>query len=69
MNLSIKQKQIHRHREQTCGSQGGGGWMEEGLGVWDRQLQTIKYRMDKQGPTYSTGNYSPYPMINHNEKI
>ena len=42
----------------------------EGLGVWDRQMQTIKYRMDKQqGPTCSTGNYSPYPMINHNEKI
>jgi len=25
MNLSTKQKQIHRHREQTCGGQGGGG--------------------------------------------
>ena len=24
MNLSMKQKQIHRHREQTCGCQGGG---------------------------------------------
>ena len=23
MNLSIKQKQNHRHREQTCGCQGG----------------------------------------------
>ena len=26
MNLSIKQKQIHRHREEICGFQGGGGW-------------------------------------------
>ena len=26
MNLSTKQKQTHRHREQTCGCQGGGGW-------------------------------------------
>ena len=26
MNLSMKQKQTHRHREQTCGCQGGGGW-------------------------------------------
>ena len=25
MNLSMKQKQIHRPREQTCGGQGGGG--------------------------------------------
>ena len=25
MNISTKQKQIHRHRKQTCGSQGGGG--------------------------------------------
>ena len=25
MNLSTKQKQIHRHRAQTCGCQGGGG--------------------------------------------
>ena len=29
MNLSVKQKQSHRHSEQTCGCQGGGvkeGW-------------------------------------------
>ena len=25
MNLSIKQKWTHRHGEQTCGCQGGGG--------------------------------------------
>ena len=30
MNLSIKQQQTHRHREQTCGCQGGGGWDREG---------------------------------------
>ena len=24
MNLSMKWKQIHRHREQTCGCQAGG---------------------------------------------
>ena len=28
MNLSTKQKQTHRHREQTCGCQGGGVWGE-----------------------------------------
>ena len=39
MNLSMKQKQTHRHREQTCGCQGGwgmrdGGWGRDGLGIW-----------------------------------
>ena len=29
MNLSMKQKQTHRHREQTCGCQGG-GWVGKG---------------------------------------
>ena len=32
MNLSMKQ--THRHREQTCGCQAGGGWGRDGLGVW-----------------------------------
>ena len=68
MNLSTKQKQICRYREQTCGCQGGKGWGRVKLGVWDQQMQTIIYRMDKQqGPTvYSTGDYNQYPVINHN---
>ena len=32
MNLSTKQKQTHRHREQTCGCQGGGDREWDGLG-------------------------------------
>ena len=52
MNGTTKQKQTHRHREQTCGCQGGGGWGRDGLGVWDKQMQGIIYRMDEQqGPT------------------
>ena len=34
MNLPAKQKQTHRHREQTCVCQGGegvGGWTEFGI--------------------------------------
>ena len=51
MNISTKQKQTHRRREQTCGCQGGGGWGKDGVGVWDQQMQTITYKMDKQqGP-------------------
>ena len=39
------------------------------LRVTDEQMQTSKYRMDKQqGPTVYTGNYIQYPVINHNEK-
>ena len=33
MNLSTKQKQIHRYREQTCACQGGGVRERDGLGV------------------------------------
>ena len=34
MNLFTKQKQTHRHREQTCGCQGG----KEGAGGMDWEL-------------------------------
>ena len=68
MNLSMKQKQTHRHREQTHSCQGEGGWVRDGMGVWGQQMQTITYRMDKQVPTVSTGNYIQYPEINHNGK-
>ena len=37
-NLSIEQKQMYRHREQTCGYQG----VEEGEGVgWTRNLGLV----------------------------
>ena len=32
MNLPTKQKQTHRHREQTCGGQGGWGRERDGRG-------------------------------------
>ena len=32
MNLSMKEKQTHRHREQTCGCQGVGGTGEGWIG-------------------------------------
>ena len=52
MNLSTKQNQTHRYREQTRGCQGEEGWGKDEEGVWDQQRQTIIYRMDKQhGPT------------------
>ena len=45
MNLPRKQRQ-------TCGCQWEEGWGMGRLGVWNQQMQTIIYRMDKQqGPT------------------
>ena len=49
MNLSIKQKQTHRQKIDLWLPRWG-GWRER-LGVWNQQMQTILYRMDKQqGP-------------------
>ena len=31
-------------------------------------MQTMMYRMDKQGPTTYTGSYIHCPVINHNGK-
>ena len=48
MNLSMKRKLTHRHREQTCAYQGGGGWGRDAVGGWGQQMQTTTYRTDKQ---------------------
>ena len=69
MNLSMKQKHTHRHREQTGSYQEGGG-LRDGLGVWDQQMQTRIYRMDKQQfPLYSKGKSIQYPVINNSGKV
>ena len=34
-NELIYETETDLQREQTCGSQGGGEWGREGLGVWD----------------------------------
>ena len=35
MNVSMKQKQTHRHREQTCGCREGRGVEKEGFRIRD----------------------------------
>ena len=70
MNLSTKQKQTHRHREQTYGCHGGG---EEGRGVdWEFGVSRCKLLHTKwinnKVLLNSTGNYIQYPGINHSGK-
>ena len=69
MNLSMKQKQTHRHIEQTCGCQGGGGsgGMDWEFGVSRYKLLYIEW-INNKVLLYSTGNYVQYPMINHNRR-
>ena len=47
-----------------------GAWGGHKLGVWDQQIQTTVYKIDKQqSPTVvSTGNYIQYLIIDHNGK-
>ena len=67
MNISMKQKQNHRHREQTFGCQGevGGGGMDWEFGISRCKLLYIGW-MNNKVLLYSTGNYIPYPVINNN---
>ena len=54
MNISTKQKQTHRHKEETCGRPGGGGrGTVGGMGL----AYTHDYRgcISYKGLLYSTG--------------
>ena len=48
INLSTKQKQTQRYREQTWCCREGGEREWDGLGVWGQQMQTIAFGVDKQ---------------------
>ena len=75
MNLSAKQKQTHRHREQTCGYQGGrgggGGRGRDGMD-WEFGISRCKLLyigwINNKVLLYSIGNCIQYPVINHNGK-
>ena len=38
---NTKEKQSHRHGEQTCACQEGARWGKDGMGVWDQQIQIV----------------------------
>ena len=63
-------KQTHRHKEQTCGCQGGGrgeGGIDCEFGVSICKLLHIEW-INNKVLLYRTGNYTQYPMINHTGK-
>ena len=47
MNLSAKQKQTHRNREQIMVGKVVGR-ARQGPGVWSWQMQTVTFALDKQ---------------------
>ena len=69
MNISKTQKQTHRHKEQTCGCQRGGG---RGGKDWEFGISRCKLLhigwINNKVLLYSPGNYIQYPVINHNGK-
>ena len=69
MNISMKQKQTDRHREQTCCYQQGGGLRGMGweFGVSRCKLICVEW-MNNKVLLYSTGIYIKYPGIKHNGK-
>ena len=67
MNLSAKQKQTPRCREQTCGCQEGRGWMDWKFGISRYKLVYIEW-INNKDLLYHAGNYSQFPVINHNGK-
>ena len=67
MNLSAKQKQTHRRREQTCscqGARGVGEWWTGSLGLAGANSYTGW--INNKVLLCSTGNCIQYPIINYN---
>ena len=69
MWISTKQKETHKHREQTCDCHRGGG--ERGI---DREFGVSRYKLlylewiGNEVLLYSTGNYIQSLQIEHNER-
>ena len=64
MNLSTKQKQTLRHREQIRDCQLGGGWAWQ-FGISMCKLLFIEW-INNKVLLYSKGNYIQHQAINHN---
>ena len=70
VNLYTKQKQTHRHEEQTYGCQwgGGGSRMDLVFGVCRCKLLHLEW-ISNEVLLYNTGNYILSPVIDYDGKI
>ena len=68
INISTKQKQTHRYKEQTCGCRSGVGRRKD----WEFGISRGKLLytgwINNKVLLYSTGNYIQYPVTSHNGK-
>ena len=64
MNLSTEKKHTHRHREQTCGCQGGGSVMDWECGVCRCKLLHLEW-IKNEILLYSTGNCIQSLVMEH----
>ena len=60
-------KQTHRHRQQIYGYQRRKVWRRDKLGLFNRQIQTTIYKINKI-LQYSTENNIQNPVTNHSGK-
>ena len=70
MNLSMKQKQIHRHGKSICGYLRGTGLGEDKLEFLISRYKLLYIgHISKKVLLYSTENDIQYPVINHNIRL
>ena len=67
MNLSTKQQETHRHREQTCGCQGERGGINQEFGINRYTLLYIKW-INNKDLLYSNEKYIQYLIITYTGK-
>ena len=66
MNLSVEQKQTHRHGEHTCSCQEGEGREWDVPGVWSWLIQTLHLEwISNEVLLVSTGHYIQSLGIEH----
>ena len=67
MNISMKQKWTHRHKEQIRSAKGQG--VREGMTESPgQQMQTVIEWISNKGLFYRTGNYTQHPVIAYDGK-
>ena len=68
LGMALKYIQTHRHREQICGCQGGGGSEGEVDWDWTGDATSRIHRMDEQQSPTVQHNHIQYSRTDHNGK-